>query len=166
MDPFVSSGEDDNKEGGEHPNDKGDYAEEEILHIGEVTGAIQSKVLVVDTHLRKHEEGEHLISVIFPHKMAGLNLVSGVGHVNLHGSVDSHYFANKSKMSVTSIKHSKQLVSCSSFIAPSSPVLLMLLLDPYSPKQLRGCQHQLFLSLLTDSRFKSRFAVSLGAVAY
>ena len=39
MDPFVSSGEDDNKEGGEHSEDKGDYAEEEIPHIGEVTGA-------------------------------------------------------------------------------------------------------------------------------
>ncbi len=39
MDPFVSSGEDNDKEGGEHSEDKGDYAEEEILHIGEVTGA-------------------------------------------------------------------------------------------------------------------------------
>ena len=39
MDPFVSSGEDDDKEGGEHSKDKGDYAEEEIPHIGEVTGA-------------------------------------------------------------------------------------------------------------------------------
>ena len=45
MNPFVSSGEDNNEEGGEHSEDKGDYAEEEIPHIGEVTGAIQSKVL-------------------------------------------------------------------------------------------------------------------------
>lgn len=135
------------------------YSDDTLVHL-------QSKVFVVDTDLRKHEEGEHLTSAIFPHKMAGLNLVSGVGHVDLHGSVDSHYFANKSNMSVISIEHSKQLVSCSSFVAPSSPVLLMLLLDPYSPKQLRGCQHRLFLSLLTDSRFKSRFAVSLGAVVY
>jgi len=57
-------------------------------------------------------------------------------------------------------------MSCSSFVAPSSPVLLLLLQDPYSPKQLRSCLHRLFLSLLTDSRFKSRFAASLGAVAY
>ena len=112
MDPFVTSGEDDNKEGGEHSKDKGDYAEEEIPHIEEVTGAIQSKVFVVDTDLRKHEEGEHLISAIFPHKMVGLNLLSGVGHVDLHGSVDSHYFANKSNMSVTSIEHLKQYDSC------------------------------------------------------
>ena len=39
MDPFVSSGEDDDEEGGEYSKDKGDYAEEEIPHIGEVTGA-------------------------------------------------------------------------------------------------------------------------------
>ena len=39
MDPFVSSGEDDDEEGGEYSEDKGDYAEEEIPHIGEVTGA-------------------------------------------------------------------------------------------------------------------------------
>ncbi len=31
-----------------------------------------------------------------------------MGHVDLHGSVDSHYFANKSNMSVTSIEHLKQ----------------------------------------------------------
>ncbi len=49
-----------------------------------------------------------VISTIFPHKMVGLNLLSGVGRVDLHSSVDSHYFANKSNMSVTSIKHSKQ----------------------------------------------------------
>ena len=54
----------------------------------------------------------------------------------------------------------------SSFVPPASPVLLLLLLDPYSPKQLRSCLHRLFLSLLTDSRFKSRFAAALGAVAY
>jgi hypothetical protein len=108
MVPFVSSGEDNNEEGGEHSKDKGDYTEEEIPHIGEVTGAIQSKVFVVDTDLCKHEEGEHLISAIFPHKMVGLNLLSGVGHADLQGSVDSHYFANKSNMSVTSIEHSKQ----------------------------------------------------------
>jgi hypothetical protein len=59
-----------------------------------------------------------------------------------------------------------KLVSCSSFVALSLPVLLMLLLDPYSPKQLQGCQHRIFLSLLTDSRFKCQFAVSLGVVVY
>jgi len=126
---------------------------------------LQSRVYVVDTDLRKHEEGEHLTSSLFPHKMAGLNLVSGVAHVDQHGSSESHYFGNKST-GVTTIEHSKQLASCSSFVAPASPVLLLLLLDPYSPKQLRSALHRLFLSLLTDSRFKSRFAASLGAVVY
>ena len=37
MDPFASNREDDNKEGGEHSKDKGEYAEEEFSHIGEVT---------------------------------------------------------------------------------------------------------------------------------
>jgi hypothetical protein len=39
MDPFASSREDDNEKGGEHSNDKGEYAEEEIPHIREVTRA-------------------------------------------------------------------------------------------------------------------------------
>lgn len=94
--------------------------------------------------------------------MAGLN---GVGHVASNGSVDYYYFALNSTTSVTPIEHSKQILSCSSFLAPSSQILLMLWLGPNSPKLLRGCQHRLFLSLLTDSRFKSRFAV-LGAVVY
>ena len=39
MDPFASSREDDNEKGGEHSNDEGEYAEEEIPHIREVIGA-------------------------------------------------------------------------------------------------------------------------------
>ncbi len=39
MDPFASSREDDNEEGREHSEDEGEYLEEEIPHIGEVTGA-------------------------------------------------------------------------------------------------------------------------------
>lgn len=126
---------------------------------------LQSKVFIVDTDLRKHEEGEYLTSATYPYKMAGLNMISGVGYIDQQGSADSHYFARKN-VDVTSIEHAKQLVSCSSFVAPTSPVLTMLLLDPYSPKQLRSCLHSLFLRLLTDSRFKSRFAASLGAVVY
>ena len=38
MDPFASNGEDDNEEEGEHFKDKGEYAEDKIPHIGEVTG--------------------------------------------------------------------------------------------------------------------------------
>jgi hypothetical protein len=126
---------------------------------------LQSKVFIVDTDLRKHEEGEYLTSAIYPYKMAGLNMISGVGYIDQQGSADSHYFARKN-VDVMSIEHAMKLVSCSSFVAPSSPVLTMLLLDPYSPKQLRSSLHSLFLRLLTDSRFKSRFAASLGAVVY
>jgi len=57
------------------------------------------------------------------------------------------------------------LLSVSSYRAPTSPILLFLLLDPYPPKQLRANLHSLFLSLIVDPRFKSRFAASLGAVA-
>jgi hypothetical protein len=39
MDSFASNREDDNKEGGEHSKDKGEYAEEEIPCIREVTRA-------------------------------------------------------------------------------------------------------------------------------
>lgn len=127
---------------------------------------LRSKVFVVDTDLRKHVEGEHLISTLYPHKLAGLNLVSGVGFVDRDGSVECRYFGNQSNGGVTTMEHSKQVVSCTSFVAPASPLLLLLLMDPYSPKQLRSFLHRLFLSLLTDSRFKSRFAASLGAVAY
>ena len=130
------------------------------------TVRLQQRVYVVDTDLRKHEEGESLTTAIFPHKMAGLNLISGMGYVDEHGSEGSHYFNNTSDMGVTSADQQKQILSCSSFIAPASPVLLLLLSDPYSPKNLRSCLHRLFLSLLTDSRFKSRFAASLGAISY
>ena len=127
---------------------------------------LQQKVFVVDTDLRKHEEGESLTSALFPHKMAGLNTISGVGYVDEHGSEESHFFSDKRDMGVTTVEQSNQIASCSSFVAPASPVLLLLLSDPYSPKHLRSCLHRLFLSLLTDSRFKSRFAASLGAVVY
>lgn len=102
--------------------------------------------------------------------MAGLNMVSGTSFVDEFGSEGSHYFAptqsSSTNLGITNAKNSMKLASCSSFVAPTSPVLLLLLLDPYSPKNLRSNLHRLFLSLLTDSRFKSRFAASLGAVVY
>lgn len=127
---------------------------------------LQSRVFVLDTDLRKHEEGEHLTAALFPHKMAGLHMVAGVSHVDEHGSADANYFGDQSSMGLTTKERSRSIASCSSFVAPASPVLLLLLLDPYSPKQLRSCLHRLFLSLLTDSRFKSRFAAALGAICY
>ena len=125
---------------------------------------LRSSVFVIDTDLRKHQESESLTSTLFPHKMPGLNLVSGVGHVDENGSLGYRY--GNSSMGITTKEHAQNVASCSSFLAPTSPLLLILLLDPYSPKQLRNSLHRLFLSLLTNSRFKSRFAASLGAVVY
>jgi len=127
---------------------------------------LQEEVYVVDTDLRKHEEGEGLTTTIMSHKMTGLNVISGVGYVDEFGSQESNYFDNKANVGIAAVEQSRKIVSCSTFVAPVSPVLMLLLSDPYSPKNLRSCLHRLFLSLLTDSRFKSRFAASLGAVSY
>eukprot|EP00985_Skeletonema_marinoi_P030940 scaffold34877_cov197-Skeletonema_marinoi.AAC.2 len=131
----------------------------------DTTVVLRSPVFVVDTDLRKHQESENLTSTLFPHKKcAGLSLVSGVSHVDDNGSLGYRY--GNSSMGVTTKEHAQRVASCSSFLAPTSPLLLILLLDPYSPKLLRSNLHRLFLSLLTNPRFKSRFAASLGAVVY
>ena len=59
-----------------------------------------------------------------------------------------------------------RIVPSGSYAAPSSALLSLLLLDPYPPKGLRKAVHRLYLTLLTDSRFKARFAAAFGAVAY
>ena len=132
---------------------------------GDTSVRLQPRMFVLDTDLRKHEEGENLTSALYPHRMAGLNMVSGTSHVDKHGSSGCDYF-RRGGSGVATPERARRVASRSSFVAPASPVLLLLLLDPYSPKQLRSCLHRLFLSLLTDSRFKSRFAAALGAVAY
>ena len=125
---------------------------------------LRSRVFLIDTDLRKYQEGEKLTASLFPHQMAGLNLVSGVGHVGENGSSGCRY--GDASMGVTSKEDATRLASCSSYKAPVSPVLLLLLLDPYTPKLLRSSLHRLFLKLITDSRFKSRFAASLGAIVH
>ena len=132
---------------------------------GDTSVRLQPRMFVLDTDLRTHEEGENLTSALYPHRMAGLNMVSGTSHVDEHGSSGCDYF-RRGGSGVATPERARRVASRSSFVAPASPVLLLLLLDPYSPKQLRSCLHRLFLSLLTDSRFKSRFAAALGAVAY
>ena len=132
---------------------------------GDTSVRLQPRMFVLDTDLRKHEEGKNLTSALYPHRMAGLNMVSGTSHVDEHGSSGCNYFRRRGS-GVATPERARRVASRSSFVAPASPVLLLLLLDPYSPKQLRSCLHRLFLSLLTDSRFKSRFAAALGAVAY
>lgn len=105
-------------------------------------------IYLIDTDLRKQQETDKITTSLFPHKLAGLHLISGVGILNY----------NRPDL--------LRLLDATSFRAPYSALLLILLLDPYPPKQVRGTIHQLFLSLLVDSRFRSRFAAAFGGVAY
>ena len=121
---------------------------------------LQESLIVLDTDLRKQQETDMIISDGYTHSLLGLYMISGVGLVDVDD--DKH---GGSAMKPT-VEEWGQLLSISSYRAPVSPILLMLLLDPYPPKQLRAAIHPLFLSLLVDSRMKSRFAASLGGIAY
>jgi len=115
-------------------------------------------IYVVDTDLRKQQEADRITSSVFPHKLPGLYLISGVGTIR----ADDITVNSPPLPSPMEYRH---LLAASSFRAPISPAILLLLLDPYPTKQLRGAIHALFLSLLTDARFKCRFAAALG-IAY
>eukprot|EP00934_Nitzschia_sp_Nitz4_P005331 Nitzschia sp. Nitz4//scaffold51_size120721//17088//26419//NITZ4_003718-RA/size120721-snap-gene-0.34-mRNA-1//-1//CDS//3329553835//5321//frame0 len=115
-------------------------------------------VYVIDTDLRKQQEAERITSSVYPHRLPGLHLVSGLGTVRPKDLSQ----ARPPRPDPVQFRH---LLAMSSFRAPMSPIILLLLLDPYPTKQLRGAIHSLFLSLLTDARFKCRFAAALG-IAY
>ena len=115
-------------------------------------------VFVVDTDLRKQQEADRITSSVFPHKLPGLHLISGIGTTRAND-------LSKSNPTLPNPMEFRHLLATSSFRAPMSPVILLLLLDPYPTKQLRAAVHALFLSLLTDARFKCRFAAALG-IAY
>jgi hypothetical protein len=115
-------------------------------------------VYVVDTDLRKQQEADRITASVFAHKLPGLHLISGVGTVRVSD-------INKTRPPLPNPMEWRHLLATSSFRAPMSPIILLLLLDPYPTKQLRGAVHSLFLSLLTDARFKCRFAAALG-IAY
>ncbi len=117
-------------------------------------------LIVLETDLRKPQETEMLITDCYTHRLVGLHMISGVGVVDVHGD------ENGGSLMKPTADDWQQVLSISSYRAPVSPILLMLLLDPYPPKQLRAAVHPLFLSLLVDSRMKSRFAASLGGIAY
>lgn len=121
---------------------------------------LQESLIVLDTDLRKQQETDTLIHDSYTHSLLGLYMISGVGLVDVKD--DEHGGA---AMKPTAAEWG-QLLSISSYRAPVSPILLMLLFDPYPPKQLRGAIHPLILSMLVDSRMKSRFAASLGGIAY
>jgi len=120
---------------------------------------LSEQILVVDTDLRKQQESELILTSTYTHKIPGLNMISGVGCLRTENLTQEPPPPPKA------MEWRNMLATCS-FRAPVSPIVLLLLLDPYPTKQLRGALHSLFLSLLVDSRFKCRFAAALGAVAY
>ncbi len=121
---------------------------------------LSESLIVLDTDLRKQQETDMLINDCYTHSLLGLYMISGVGLTDVVG--DEH---GGSALKPT-VEEWGQLLSMSSYRAPVSPIMLMLLLDPYPTKQLRSAIHPLFLSLLVDSRMKARFAASLGGIAY
>jgi hypothetical protein len=148
-----------------------------LLSPNEYTATSSSNhYYIIDTDLRKQQETATLTSALYPHRLAGLNLVSGVsllqeGYVNLDGTIVSGVEPDArsnliSTMLTLPYKELHPVLSKSTFVAPVSPLMLMLLLDPYPTKQFRTVMHNLWLNLLVDARFKSRFAASLGGVAY
>lgn len=108
---------------------------------------LSQTLYIIDTDLRKQQEAEKLTSSLHPHTITGL-----------HQIPTSH--------TPTLLSTLRPLLDAASFRALSSALLLLLLYDPYPTKQLRSGVHSLFLSLLIDPRFKSRFAAALGGVAY
>jgi hypothetical protein len=133
-------------------------------------------VYVVDTDLRKQQEADRITASLYPHRLPGLHLLSGVATVALD-ELDELGMPKQEADDemdeplqlpdtyLPSPMEYRHLLATSSFRAPLSPVLLLLLLDPYPTKQLRSALHSLFLSLLTDARFRCRFAGAL-AIAY
>ena len=115
-------------------------------------------VYVVDTDLRKQQEADRITSSVFPHRLPGLHLISGTGTIRAKN-------LSTNRPPLPNPMEFRHLLATSSFRAPMSPIILLLLLDPYPTKQLRSAIHSLFLSLLTDARFKCRFAAALG-IAY
>ena len=116
-------------------------------------------VMIVDTDLRKQQEADRIISSVYAHKLPGLHMISGVGSIPLP-------MIDNSPPPLANPMEWRHLLATCSFRAPVSPVVVLLLLDPYPTKQLRAVLHALFLSLLIDARFKCRFAAALGAITY
>ena len=124
-----------------------------------MTNRLTEDVFVVDTDIRKQQESELLLNNIYVHKIQGLHMISGVGTVRPE-SITNEYPKTPNAMEW------RNLLAASSFRAPASAIVWLLLLDPYPTKAVRSSLHALFLSLLVDSRFKCRFAAALGSIAY
>ena len=112
---------------------------------------VSDRLLVIDTDTCKHQQTDLLLSSLYPHELPGLYAISGI---------------TATQKPAISEELKQFILSVATFRSPSSPLLLMLLLDPYPPKNLRSAIHSLFLSLIIDLRFKSRLGAALGSVAY
>ena len=113
-------------------------------------------ILVIDTDPHKQQEADMPISNSATHKLQGLQMIHGSGLVDMDDDVDGGTFM---KPTTDDWGH---LLPISSYRSPVSPIVMILLVqDRYPTKQLRTVFHSWFLSLLVDSRFKSRFAASL-----
>ncbi|GKY92493.1 hypothetical protein MPSEU_000219700 [Mayamaea pseudoterrestris] len=123
-----------------------------------VKNELSETIYVIDTDFRKQAEADQLTSSVFPHRLPGLHMVSGIGTSKVH-ELDEVRPPLPSPMDL------RHLLANSSFRVPMSPILMLLLTDPYPTKAARATLHALLLSLLTDSRFRCRFAGAIG-VAY
>ena len=99
-------------------------------------------IMVMDTELRKQKEADRIVSSVYAHKLPRLKMISSrVGSI-LQKTSDSYppILPNPIEW--------RHLLATSSFRSPVSPVILVLLLDPFPIKQLLAGLHALFLSLL------------------
>lgn len=120
-----------------------------------IKNRLTESVHIVDTDLRKQQEADRITASVYAHKLPGLHMISGIGTRRVNE-------VSPEQPPLPNAMEWRHLLATSSFRAPASPCLLLLLLDPYPTKQFRGAIHALFLSLLTDARLKCRLAAALG----
>lgn len=122
--------------------------------------SLSDQLLVIDTDLRKQQDADRLTSFARPHLLPGLHLISGVGLVpcapgdpGWHPGFDTPEDGGDCGLPqpLLILLQWSALLSSSSYQAPSTPLLTLLLLNPYLPKQYQSSLHQLFLSLLVDT---------------
>ena len=94
-------------------------------------------VYAVDTNLRKQQKADKITSSVFPHRL--LLFFFFIGMATVHGKDVSN--ARPTLPNPIEFRH---LLAISSCRAPMSPIIFLLLLDPYPTKQLRGAIHSLF----------------------
>jgi len=151
-----------------------------IPQLFTTTTTQRSQLMVIDTDTCKHQPNtDYLLSSTAPQNLPGLYAISGVSRYSSSPTTsdnddndddddddDDGCCISSNNSCLVGEPLLNHLLNVASYRAPASPLLFLLLLDPYPPKPLRGAVHNLFLSLIVDLRFKSRFAAALGSVAY